>query len=609
MKRKLRVKKFQINKKSFIMITVLCLGIGFAYLTSNLIITGNTTVTGNKWNVYFTNVQVSEGSVEATIAPVTSGTDTTSIDYEVSLDKPGDFYEFTVDAVNDGTINAMIEEIFMTDLDEDISKYVIYSATDLDGLPLEEKDVIEAKEKTTYKIRVEFNRNIETEDLNKEEISVTLSFGVKYIQAEDIEPVESEFIKLIKNNAQSDSGINFKQISSDNNGNGLYVRKGTENDTYPIYYYRGEVSNNNALFAGYCWKVVRTTETGGTKLIYNGTPDGNGYCSNTTGMDTQIGVSLFSDKTVKSPAISGYMHGDLYEETSRSISDITFGADITYENGIYTLSNNLQTLNSISNTTSLSQYKYLLNYNHYTCFNTTGECNEVYYLYYSLGSTGYFIKLADGKNIEDAFNDMEKNNTNSIIKTTIDTWFESNIKQWFLNSKLSYKKYLEDTIWCNDRSWNGNLNNYPSGFIPTGGQVDNFSRYKFYQRLEKGLPSLTCDRKNDSFTVKNKKYGNGALTYPVGLLTGDEVNLAGGQTSNNQTYYLRNGQLWWTMTPYFYRNGSSLSIVLSNGNLGYGSPTSDNEMGIRPVLSVAPAVKVRDGGDGTAETPYEFIVE
>ena len=51
--------------------------------------------------------------------------------------------------------------------------------------------------------------------------------------------------------------------------NGIYVRNDTINDPYPIYYYRGAV-DNNLIFAGFCWKIVRTTETGGVKLIYNG---------------------------------------------------------------------------------------------------------------------------------------------------------------------------------------------------------------------------------------------------------------------------------------------------------------------------------------------------
>ena len=37
-----------------------------------------------------------------------------------------------------------------------------------------------------------------------------------------------------------------------------------------IYYYTGNVENNNVLFANYCWKIVRTTDTGGVKIVYNG---------------------------------------------------------------------------------------------------------------------------------------------------------------------------------------------------------------------------------------------------------------------------------------------------------------------------------------------------
>ena len=37
-----------------------------------------------------------------------------------------------------------------------------------------------------------------------------------------------------------------------------------------IYYFTGNVENNNVLFANYCWKIVRTTDTGGVKIVYNG---------------------------------------------------------------------------------------------------------------------------------------------------------------------------------------------------------------------------------------------------------------------------------------------------------------------------------------------------
>ena len=51
---------------------------------------------------------------------------------------------------------------------------------------------------------------------------------------------------------------------------GLYTGEGSEDYPLPVYYYKGNVQNNNVLFGGFCWKIVRTTETGGVKIVYNG---------------------------------------------------------------------------------------------------------------------------------------------------------------------------------------------------------------------------------------------------------------------------------------------------------------------------------------------------
>ena len=51
---------------------------------------------------------------------------------------------------------------------------------------------------------------------------------------------------------------------------GLYTGEGADTYANPVYYYKGDVKNNNVLFGGFCWKIVRTTETGGVKIVYNG---------------------------------------------------------------------------------------------------------------------------------------------------------------------------------------------------------------------------------------------------------------------------------------------------------------------------------------------------
>ena len=601
-KEKLSKNKFLRNKKSFLFLLILCLGVGFAFLSSQLTITGNTSVSGNKWSVYFNNVQVTDGSVDASVVPTVTGTTTTSLNYTVSLDKPGDFYEFTVDAVNAGTIDAMIDSVTMTTLDTDVAKYISYTATYLDGTELAQNDVLEADDSTTYKVRVEYKKNIEATDLDEEDVNLSLTFGVNYVQSTiKPKPPESVFAKLVSDSALSDSSINFGAISSASNGRGLYVMNSTTDDTYPIYYYRGNVSNNNAKFAGFCWKIVRTTETGGTKLIYNGTPDADGQCVNTTGDATQLASTSAFNENWKSPAYNGYMYGTVYEwQKGTASTSHVYGNTFTYENGTYTLSDTHAGVDST---------------HHYTCFNTTGICSSLSYVYYVSGSNAYYITLTDGKSVEDALAEMQTNTTNSTIKTVVDNWFSNTFQTYFTNNSKDYNDYLEDTVWCNDRSMNtlGEddtlINN---GWKPNGGSISNKLMYSSYGRMQAGTPSLTCSNKNDSFTVTETANGNGALTYPLGLLTVDEMVLAGGQlyavANENKDYYLYNEKTWWTMSPYYFSTQASEFLVSMSGPVD-DSWIVNTSLGVRPSISLKLGVKIADGGDGSSATPYEFVVE
>jgi len=62
--------------------------------------------------------------------------------------------------------------------------------------------------------------------------------------------------------------------------------------------------------------------------------------------------------------------------------------------------------------------------------------------------------------------------------------------------------------------------------------------YGSYVRVKTNKsPQLTCSTDSDKFTT-NTNNGNSALTYPVGLITADEVAMAGGvYDSNNRSYY------------------------------------------------------------------------
>ena len=389
------------------------------------------------------------------------------------------------------------------------------------------------------------------------------------------------------------SGINWNAISSDTNGKGLYIRAGTQNDAHPILYYRGAVNNNNVLFAGFCWKIVRTTSTGGTKLIYNGLPSGtnNNECTNTTGTVTQLASTSAFNSNYSSPADVGYMYGTRYtyqSKTMTSISDVYM-----YGTGYDENTHKLVTTNAMNFAgTDWGTYYNQLNNNHYTCFNTSGECEQVYYICYTDSSTAYYVQIPSGKTISQMLDEMLTSSSNandSTIKTAIDTWYANNM--------TSYTNKLEDTPYCNDRTIY-QLN----GLNPNGGSTTSYLYLSPYGRTKSTYtPSLTCNT-NDAFTVSTSN-GNGKLTYPVGLLTSDEIMLAGGKRgSSNSTYYLYTSQNWWSGSPLYFTNYAFELLVNSSGSLTHNNVV--NAYGVRPAVSLKPGTKFAEGGTGISTNPY-----
>ena len=183
-----------------------------------------------------------------------------------------------------------------------------------------------------------------------------------------------------------------------------------------------------------------------------------------------------------------------------------------------------------------------------------------------------------------------ENTTNSTIKTIIDNWYKDNLN-------TNYGKYLSTTaVYCNDRSTSDN------------------AYFGAYTRLiTNKTPSYDCAATEDKFTVDTST-GNGKLTYPIALMTADEVSFAGGlYGANTPTWYYYNSvngsstgsKFWWLLSPLdSSTSGSSMFIVRGSSNpgrLNYNYVYSNN--GVRPVLSLKSCVKY-SGGDGSASDPY-----
>ena len=186
-----------------------------------------------------------------------------------------------------------------------------------------------------------------------------------------------------------------------------------------------------------------------------------------------------------------------------------------------------------------------------------------------------------------------ENTNNSTIKGIIDTWYKDNLN-------TNYGKYLSTTaVYCNDRSTSDNAN------------------FGARTRLDTNkTPSYDCAATEDKFTVDTST-GNGKLTYPIALMTADEVSFAGGvMYTNASTWYYYNSAKgsstgstwWWLLSPEFwYDSGAYVSQVFGLDHPGYLDyrrvGDARDSSGVRPAVSLKSCVKT-SGGNGSASDPY-----
>ena len=205
--------------------------------------------------------------------------------------------------------------------------------------------------------------------------------------------------------------------------------------------------------------------------------------------------------------------------------------------------------------------------------------NDIAYVSYMYGSLG-------------SIPNARTNQTNpSTIKTYIDTWYQNNLN-------TNYGKYLSTTaVYCNDRSTSDN---------------EHFGAYtRLYTNK---TPTYNCTNNKDAFSGSNSE---AKLTYPIGLMTADEIAFAGGVWKTNAPtwYYLNSAKRsstgkteWFLLSPdswiggfldVFYVEGSSYPGRLNTSR-------GDTTYGVRPAISLKSCIKYSTG-DGTAETPYEIV--
>ena len=222
-------------------------------------------------------------------------------------------------------------------------------------------------------------------------------------------------------------------------------------------------------------------------------------------------------------------------------------------------------------------------------FNTS--TNDPMYVGYKYGTT-------------DSLENNRLNTNDSTIKTYIDNWYNNNLS--------SYSKYIStEAIYCNDREL------VPESTYKTDGTT--FYYAPFGRLNTNKTPTYNCTNIKDAFSGSNSE---AKLTYPIGLMTADEIAYAGGKAitslpSPYAWYYLNSAggsitgsTIWWSLSPSYWLGsfsgvwgvyGSSLPGYL-NGNSVAGT------YAVRPAISLKSCIKYSTG-NGTANNPYTIFLD
>lgn len=226
-----------------------------AMLISTLSIDGVGTIGKNSWAIYFDNIEEKEGNVEGEVNLVNNN----GISFNTNLEKPGDYYEFTVDVINSGSMDAMVDKFILSEVD-DIIKYTV---TYEDGMEISKKDKLASNDVETILVRIEYRTDIDISDLTNEDISMNFNFELDYVQDDGSSTKRSN--SLIGNlvNDVKDSSLLVYNKAVMSGEEGVYKLNN-------INFFRGGVINNNVVIDNTCYYAIRTTSNGDLRLLYNG---------------------------------------------------------------------------------------------------------------------------------------------------------------------------------------------------------------------------------------------------------------------------------------------------------------------------------------------------
>ena len=187
---------------------ILLLTIAYAFLTSNLSVSGTSNIDDIRWDIHFENAQsTSNSTVTPTVPPsAPAASKLTTISYDVTFNEPGDIYEFTIDTVNGGTVDAMIEsytskikvgngeEVVIASNKSNLPSYLDYDVTYSDGGQILANHQLLRGASETIKVRITFKSGLtiaQIEEAANKVISFNISIDYKQTDGTEVAPTHA----------------------------------------------------------------------------------------------------------------------------------------------------------------------------------------------------------------------------------------------------------------------------------------------------------------------------------------------------------------------------------------------------------------------------------
>ena len=359
-----------------VVVCVFTLTIAYAALNAVLSIQGSAQVSSVDWDIHLANPIVKNGSTTTDVPVITSGK---SLTFNTTLDMPGDFYEFTVDVVNGGSIDAMIEKVTKTpELTVDQAKFLKYEVSYANGESIANKQAIAVGVTMPIKVRVEYRNDLVASDLPTGQVQLTLGLVLDYIQGDGT------------GTTVKDNGVENKVVSANGSldaigtvvtiGNQQFYTIGTEGDNVKLLsmynlYVGNQYDDDNRV-------VPLASPTGKQSELARGWFEG--YSST----NPIIGTTAFSSSTQKGINYSDYS-GSIVEEyvnNYKTILEENYGVDVVEARLIsYDELTDSETFACVESDMCSSKYPWIYSTSYWS--GSAYDTDRVWYV----ASDGYFV--------------------------------------------------------------------------------------------------------------------------------------------------------------------------------------------------------------------------